>query len=385
MPTKELKKYKLLTLLSSQKITVMCLLLFMVITILGTLYQVAHGISEARDTFFTSWFILIKGVMPFPGGQLILWIFAINLLSSCFVRFKFKLNKIGIWFVHIGLLVLCFSSFYTYKYSIEGNLQISEGDTAKYAIVKGKWELAIWYIDNGNRIVTCYPMSPRKENDKYLLNKPKVSLSIEKYIENSEPVQGERKSTEYINVSNITDITKCTKKTTNMQSIPGMILSLSTNGSSPSTTKKVILYGGERFPTKLQINGTTVYLQLRAKTLRLPAKIKLVDVVQQMYKGTNIAKNYESNIIIYQDGVERKVRIFMNHPLSIDNFTFYQSSYGKDIDGREATLLTVVKNPGKYLPYIACIITGLGMIIHFMLTPLFSSIFKQTQTKRGKR
>ena len=121
-----INKHKILANLASLKITVACLILFIVITILGTLYQVDHGINEARETFFSSWFIMFMGVIPFPGGQLILWIFAVNLLSSCFTKIGFRLNKLGIWLSHIGLLVLCFSAFYTYIFSVEGRLCLGQ-------------------------------------------------------------------------------------------------------------------------------------------------------------------------------------------------------------------------------------------------------------------
>ena len=372
----------ILTHLASLKIAVTCLLLFMVITVLGTLYQVDHGIGEARDMFFTSWIIMIKGILPFPGGQLILWIFAINLLSSCFVRFKFKLNKIGIWFVHIGLLCLCFSSFYTYQYSVEGNLRIAEGDTAEYATVSDKWELALWYEENGNRIVTSYSISEKNIKETYIHEQTKLQFVINNYIDNSEPILTKSDKQNIHNVSGIIDFEEKKSKLRGARSIPGVVLSVSPDNSDKID---ILLYGAERYPTQIQKDGITLNFKLRPQRLKLPVKIELVDVVQQVYEGTQIAKNYESNVILHQNDSERKIRIFMNHPLSVESFTFYQSSYGKGMDGRETTTLSVVKNTGKFLPYIACIITGLGMLIHFMLTPLLASIFNPATTKGGKK
>ncbi len=54
--------------------------------------------------------------------------------------------------------------------------------------------------------------------------------------------------------------------------------------------------------------------------------------------------------------------IYMNNPLRYRGETFYQASF-KPGDG--GTVLQVVRNPGWLLPYIACTLGALGMLIHF--------------------
>ena len=63
---------------------------------------------------------------------------------------------------------------------------------------------------------------------------------------------------------------------------------------------------------------------------------------------------------------ERELIIFMNNPLRYKNYTFYQASYSVDARGRELSTLAVVKNSGRLLPYISCLVTFTGLVVHFL-------------------
>jgi hypothetical protein len=73
----------------------------------------------------------------------------------------------------------------------------------------------------------------------------------------------------------------------------------------------------------------------------------------------------------------RKTVIFMNNPLRYQNLTFYQASYSVDEGGRERSTLAVVRNSGWLFPYIASILTFLGLMIHFGRM-LLLAIFRRT-------
>lgn len=58
----------------------------------------------------------------------------------------------------------------------------------------------------------------------------------------------------------------------------------------------------------------------------------------------------------------------MNNPLRYRGETFYQSQHTPLPGGKEQTGLQVVKNSGWLIPYLACSITAVGMLFHFMGT-----------------
>ena len=58
----------------------------------------------------------------------------------------------------------------------------------------------------------------------------------------------------------------------------------------------------------------------------------------------------------------------MNNPLRYRGETFFQSSYTALPSGKELTGLQVVRNSGWLIPYVACSITALGLLVHFLGT-----------------
>jgi len=60
----------------------------------------------------------------------------------------------------------------------------------------------------------------------------------------------------------------------------------------------------------------------------------------------------------------------MNQPLRYNGQTFFQSQFIPDPRGGDdlGTVLQVVDNPGSTMPYIACALGGIGLLIHFVLS-----------------
>ena len=56
----------------------------------------------------------------------------------------------------------------------------------------------------------------------------------------------------------------------------------------------------------------------------------------------------------------------MNAPLRYDEYTFYQASYA-EFQGRELSILAVVKNYGRLFPYISSIIMCIGILIQLII------------------
>ena len=101
-----------------------------------------------------------------------------------------------------------------------------------------------------------------------------------------------------------------------------------------------------------------------------PYWVHLEDFRRTTYSGTQTPRDYSSfvRIIAGDTGEDRKERIWMNNPLRYRGETFYQSSFETLPSGQEVTSIQVVRNSGWLIPYVACSITGLGMLAHFFGT-----------------
>ena len=122
-------------------------------------------------------------------------------------------------------------------------------------------------------------------------------------------------------------------------------------------------------------------MTLRFKRTYVPYSLHLTDVRFDKYIGTQTASNYSSDVrlVAFDGSVDRKVHIWMNNPLRYDGKTFYQSSVNQGEDGIEQTGLQVVTNTGWMIPYVACMVVGIGMFFQFTLALL------RFQNRRNRR
>ncbi|GAG36487.1 unnamed protein product, partial [marine sediment metagenome] len=101
-----------------------------------------------------------------------------------------------------------------------------------------------------------------------------------------------------------------------------------------------------------------------------PYWIQLEDVRRTDYSGSDTPRDYSSfiRIVDTETGADRKDRVWMNNPLRYRGETFYQSEYIPLPSGKEMTGIQVVRNSGWLIPYVACSITAIGLLAHFLGT-----------------
>ena len=145
---------RLIKFFSSLRLTVVCLALAMILIFAGTFAQVELGLYKAQNEFFRSFLVYWtpRGwhwrIPVFPGGYLIGGVLLINLVSAHVTRFKFTRNKIGIWMVHAGLILLLLGQLLTDMLSVESTLHLREGEAKNYSELERVSELAV--VDKGD-------------------------------------------------------------------------------------------------------------------------------------------------------------------------------------------------------------------------------------------
>jgi hypothetical protein len=123
--------------------------------------------------------------------------------------------------------------------------------------------------------------------------------------------------------------------------------------------------------------GKEWMVALRFQRVYKPYSIHAKDVRADMFTGSSTPRNYSTQLLRYdaQHTAGEEAIIRMNEPMRFSGETFYQSQVAgvqkRDaqgnpyIDRAGATVLQVVSNPGYLLPYIACIVVSVGLMIHF--------------------
>lgn len=88
--------------------------------------------------------------------------------------------------------------------------------------------------------------------------------------------------------------------------------------------------------------------------------VKLKDFRVGRYPGTMRAASYESLVEVPEGGEHL---ISMNEPLKFRGFTLYQASFSSDESGRPtASVLSVNRDPGRWIKYLGSLVMVLGII-----------------------
>ena len=118
-------------LITSLKLTIVCLVAAMALIFAGTLAQVHFGIHEAQQRYFQSLFVWwppeASGfrIPIFPGGHLIGAVLLINLIAAHAKRFRWAWRKLGIHLTHAGLIIMLAGGLFTDLFAVESHMRLS--------------------------------------------------------------------------------------------------------------------------------------------------------------------------------------------------------------------------------------------------------------------
>jgi hypothetical protein len=358
--TKHINIFKLA---ASLKVTVICLVILTMLVVWGTVYQAEHGLYQAQQKFFHSWVSWIGGVIPFPGTVLVMFVLFVNLVAALFFRIGLRLAKIGSIITHLGILILLVGGFLTFYFSQESSLMLKEGEGSDMSSSRRLWELALWEAGAGDRDIYAIDTAGFRPGETIRFHDLELELKIKEYYANCR-------------VSGIQSLEEKPLSGELEANVAGGVFIVN---PGPPLNQPLLLYGQANAPTRVTVGGRNFFFSIRRKTVPLPLYINLQDFKVKYYPNSTIPKSYESRVSIRAEGgLEREVVISMNKPLRFKNHAFFQSSYYIAPDGTEYTILAVVKNVGRLLPYYSSITIFMGMLIHF-----FMMLFKRRKKKKA--
>src|SRR3954470_16194131 len=174
---------KVVSLITSLKLTIACLAAAMALIFAGTIAQVHLGIWEAQQRYFQSLFVWWPAegngfrIPIFPGGHLIGGVLLINLIAAHLKRFRWSWGKLGIHLTHAGLIIMLAGGLFTDLFAVESHMRLSKGDTKNYSEDARTDELAV--IDPSDSQydqVTAIPESVLRR--KHVIQHPSLPFQI---------------------------------------------------------------------------------------------------------------------------------------------------------------------------------------------------------------
>jgi hypothetical protein len=372
----------------SLKLTVWLLGLSIILIFWATLAQVKLGIWGVQEKFFHTLFVLetIPGtaipVPVFPGGYFLGGLLLINLVAAHIYRFKLEWKKAGIQLTHLGLILLLVGELITSLMQVESNMRLEEGGTMHYSESYRNNELAILDTTNPEfNEVVAIPEAVLSDGGSIQHPKLPFQIRIRDYHPNAalqmrDQVPGAPPSPATAGIGPRVAVTplRLTYKQDERNAPAAHIEFIGPEGTLGTWLVSPLLSA----PQKFDYAGRTWELSFRFKRYYHPFAITLLDFSHDKYPGTDIPKNFSSRIRLKTDDGrgDREVLIYMNNPLRHAGLTFYQASFEK---GDTVSILQVVRNPGWVLPYVSCVMMGLGLLVQFGIH-LFGFVRRRSAT-----
>jgi ABC-type transport system involved in cytochrome c biogenesis permease subunit len=335
---------------------------------------------------FCGW-LWLAGDSAYLGdaGMRILWqliqggLSGLVLLAGCLLVFK---RRGPIVLIHAGLGLMMFGELFVTLYAVEERLVIREGETISYAIDIREPELAVVdpsYSETQEDVIAI----PRSLLLDSLRNERPIQhpdlpfgIQVEQYVKNSDLRRAAPDDTnpatagygvnwmiEDVRASSGADASGAV----DMASAYVTLLDKD-SGQKLDTYVVSQLLAAQGIEQQVPVDGRTYDMSLRFKRTYKPYAMTLIDVRKDDYIGTSTPKNYSSDVRLVDASrdVDREIKIWMNNPLRYAGETFYQSGYNRDPrSGQETTTLQVVTNTGWMIPYVACMLVTVGLLVHF--------------------
>ena len=367
---------RFLNVVCSLRLTLFCLAAAFVLVFAGTLAQVRFGLYIVQEEYFQSWFIWWKApsgnfsLPVFPGGHLIGALLLCNLIASMITRYIWSWKKLGIQFIHIGIIIMLAGGLATDLFSAHSYMRIKEGGTSNYSEDSMRMELAVMELsDSETDQVTAVPGERLADGGTITHESLPFSLKVRGFYQNSKlQMIGQGGTAVPASTQGTGARVAVTAKSRATR--------MDERDSMSAVLEIIPAKGGESLGTWLvsdslaaaqnfECDGRKWSIQLRPTRYYKPYSLSLLDFTHETYPGTQIPKNFSSKVNLADAEMDenRQVLIYMNHPLRYRGDTYYQSGFEPDNSG---TVLQVVRNPSYQAPYVACALVSLGLIYQFI-------------------
>lgn len=393
------------------------LTLLLLVTYLGTIEQVEHGLFESQKKYFESFFvdkidvacclramhIPYKGsfdlpVYILPGGYLLMILLGINMALGGIARLKkeciwlaklplrlvtgrFKElspapRAVGVLIAHASIVFMLLAGLVSLYFKKDGAMSLREGQTS---------DEFISFHDSVIEIERLVPASKDGKRSAWVIDGGEFQdLGAGKgrtFANKDVPFELMVKNYEV----NCVPRREASSPETNRQSIDGFYLQpikeeleqeRNTDGAyvtaklKDGTQSEGIVWRFSAAPWSVKVGDEVWGVSLNRRAWKLPFAVRLDDFKREVHPGTEKARRFTAEVTVTDEGREMKKIITMNEPLRSRGFALFQQSFdmGQNDDGsvRESSTIQVVQNPSDHWPLIACIGAGIGLLIHMV-------------------
>jgi len=358
--------------LTSLGLSCVLLILLALLTYLGTIDQVDHGLFDAQKKYFESLIVWNAiGPIPLPGAYLVMLTLFVNIVLGGLVRIRKGWATSGVIVVHCGILLMLFAGLVKFYYSKEGHVTLYEGQSKSEFESYYDWELVV--LEPTAKGTTLeHPLTPKAVESAHgeqgrVFKDPTLpfELQLSHYMRNCQPMPKGPMFEVNVPVVDGSFLSEMALDKEAEQNVPGLYVTL--RGSDGKSTQGMV-WGESRTPWMTEFGGKPYALMLRRQKFPMPFEVRLDKFTKEDHPRMAMAKEFSSDVTVTQPGSTRSLKISMNQPLRDKGLVLYQASWGpsnaKPGDPLFSTL-AVVSNPSDQWPLYSCLVIALGMLLHF--------------------
>jgi ResB-like family len=381
----------LIRFLSSFGLATVLLILLLVITFLGTLEQVEHGLYDSQSKYFDSAFIwnidvgaclralsinAKDWVLPvlLPGGYLVMALFGLNIVVGGLIRIRKSPRTIGVVIAHFSMVFMLLAGAVSFHFKEEGNMALFEGQTSNEFQSFHDRVVEIEEIaadPKAKRSALVIPMAHFEDLEPSTTGKARsfsaaglpFELTLMNYQVNSEPKRAQGDETR--DVVDGYFLQPLPKKPTAEQNLDGIYANVKDKSGA---VQKGILWGAQAAPWTVKVDGRTFLIDLTRRRWQLPFAVKLDRFDRELHPGTERARKFTSHVTKIVGEHEEKKIITMNEPVRDSGYVLFQASFSMDQNGGapvKQSVFAVSQNPSDHWPLISCVMVAIGLLIHF--------------------
>ena len=357
---------RLLSTLSSLRLTVVLLLFLALLTWLGTLEQVHAGLYEAQRKYFDSLVLVHRAgaiPVPLPGAMLVMIVLAVNLFLGGMLRLRKGIATAGVLVTHVGIAMMLAAGLVKTRFAEDGHVTLFEGQRANEFQSYVLWELAVTEeAGDGRWRERVAPEGAFRGASAEPVRISPTALPFDLELRHFQP--------------NARVLPKGPMFTPELPVVDGFFLEplpvdpqaeanvaglyLSVIDRASGARQEGISWGAEAQPWTVSIAGRRFALALRHERYAMPFTLELVDFTKEDHPRLDMPKAFSSDVRVIEGPSSRPVKISMNEPLRSGGLVVYQASWGPS-DARPGTplfsTLAVVSNPADQYPLYSCIVS----------------------------
>lgn len=382
---------------STVRLTIMLLAASVVLVFFGTLDQVHYGIYHAQNKYFAHAFVVWEYPLQFiwgeylswfhltmPGGYLLGPLLVVNLAVAHFRYFRPSWKKAGIPLIHGGIILLLLGQLWTQVRQVDYFMWLGEGESSNFVEAFHYDEFVV--IDksdpDSDRVFSWNIRALENANGVLSHNELPFVIDVVWFAKNAAIFPRSAARTNYgvmpfdRGLGAERDYVVLAMPPTYAEgerNVTSAIVRLSGDDGRIGTWLVSNIFRQtlplrEFFPVQsFEYDGRQYEIAIRFKRAYLPAELELIEFRHDRYPGTDIPFNFSSEMRIHnpETGSSRNALIYMNHPLRFGGLTFYQASFA---DEDTKSMLQVVSNPARWVPYVSSLIISAGLTLQFVIS-----------------